>query len=202
LDLLWPFFERLPKAFSDKAGMFLKNTLRHLAALGRSPSQQLQERLALHAKLTPQPLQYTELSARELSKQHWKEEERALGSDHPSTLAAMRAHALQLKQDGLFSEASHLLERVVEKKRRILGEAHPETLAALGEVADVYLTLGYHQQARQLRDEIRAAATSADPLPPGPGPEPPPPPPPPPPLWLFLAGLVLLLAGMALIARC
>ena len=75
---------------------------------------------------------------------------RALGDDHPDTLAAKERLALVYRFQGKYLEAQELLESTIRKRQRLQGEQHPDTLRAVGNLAAVYNNEGKYLQAVQI----------------------------------------------------
>src|SRR6266849_5290633 len=76
------------------------------------------------------------------------ETRRALGEEHPQTLAAMLDLADCLWAQGRLIAARAIEERVVAGRRRLLGEHHADTLKAIGKLAVTMAAQGELEEAR------------------------------------------------------
>ncbi|MCQ8775176.1 tetratricopeptide repeat protein, partial [Streptomyces telluris] len=74
--------------------------------------------------------------------------ERALGENHPNTLASINNLAALLQDQGELKKARALHERVLTTYRRTLGEDHPKTLTSLNNLAAVLQDQGELETAR------------------------------------------------------
>jgi serine/threonine protein kinase/tetratricopeptide (TPR) repeat protein len=91
----------------------------------------------------------------EMSQEAAKGLERALGPDHPDTLAALRNIALAYKDAGRHPEALALFERVRDARIAELGPDHPEILSLLGNIAEAYQHTGKLPEAIALLERVR-----------------------------------------------
>ena len=92
---------------------------------------------------------------------------RALGEDHPETLAATRHLAIALQDSGRLDRAIPLYESVLARRRAILGEGHPETVESLNDAAVARFKSGRFSEAIPLYQEalrrVRARLGEDDP---------------------------------------
>jgi hypothetical protein len=77
---------------------------------------------------------------------------RALGAEHPETLAAMLDLADCLWAEGRLIAARKLEEQVVAGRRHLLGEKHFDTLKAIGKLAVTMAAQGDLAEARRLQE--------------------------------------------------
>src|SRR5262249_38071522 len=63
--------------------------------------------------------------------------ERALGAEHPDTLASMNRLAKVLAGQRRYEEGRQLFEEVLALRRRVLGLEHPDTLKSMFDLASV-----------------------------------------------------------------
>ncbi|MFF8830996.1 protein kinase [Streptomyces sp. NPDC015131] len=82
---------------------------------------------------------------------------RALGPDHPDTLAARHEAARTLARLGRWDEALRTQRQVADGRARVLGPEHPDTLAAHHEVATGLGRLGQWGEALPLYQRVTAA---------------------------------------------
>ncbi|MEU4894941.1 serine/threonine-protein kinase [Streptomyces sp. NPDC044780] len=85
------------------------------------------------------------------------ERERALGADHPDTLASRYEIAFALGVLGRPADALREYERVAAGRWRVLGADHPDTLAARQETAFVLGRLGRNAEAQDIYTAVLAA---------------------------------------------
>ena len=76
--------------------------------------------------------------------------ERALGPEHPDTLASLFSLSMCLAEKGDFEEAERVGRQVVEARRRNLGADHPDTLAALNNLGRCMHLKGDYAQAEEV----------------------------------------------------
>ncbi|KOV64148.1 serine/threonine-protein kinase [Streptomyces sp. MMG1121] len=86
---------------------------------------------------------------------------RALGREHPDTLAAYCEVAYVQGRSGRWEEALRGYREVAEARERVLGADHPDTLAARQETAYALGRLGRHFEAHQLYGAVLTARTRA-----------------------------------------
>ena len=75
---------------------------------------------------------------------------RALGSDHPETLAAMNSLGELYRAQGEHDRAEKLLTESSEGMRRVLGPDHPDTLGTMNNLASLYQDRGWNDRAEAL----------------------------------------------------
>jgi tetratricopeptide (TPR) repeat protein len=80
--------------------------------------------------------------------------QRALGEDHPDTLASKINLAGALRQQGRLDEAQFLEECIVEARERVLGGEHPDTLAARANLAATLGQQGRLVEALAMQDGV------------------------------------------------
>ncbi|MFC5722981.1 tetratricopeptide repeat protein [Streptomyces gamaensis] len=83
--------------------------------------------------------------------------ERALGAEHPDTLAARQEHAYVLGQLGRHSEAHREYAAVLAARERAMGADHPETLRCRHNVAFNLGRLGRLEDSFRMAREVAAA---------------------------------------------
>src|SRR5262249_32272952 len=79
--------------------------------------------------------------------------ERALGPEHPDTLASMNRLAKALTGQRRYEEARQLFEEVLALRRRVLGPEHPDTLTSMSNLATLLREQRQLEEARTLHDE-------------------------------------------------
>ena len=72
---------------------------------------------------------------------------RALGEEHPDTLANMANLASTYHQRGRYDEAEELEVRVLEIRKRVLGDEHPHMLMSIADLESMYRQRGRHEEA-------------------------------------------------------
>jgi tetratricopeptide (TPR) repeat protein len=82
--------------------------------------------------------------------------ERALGADHPNTLAARANLAYAYRAAGRTAEAIILLERTLREFERLLGADHPDTLMSRDNLAMAYQAAGRTAEAIPLHERTLA----------------------------------------------
>ena len=92
--------------------------------------------------------------ARRLEEQVLGAYRRALGEDHPDTLAAVNNLASTLAEQGDLVGARRLMEQVLEATRRVLGEKHPDTLKTMDNLAVTLEGQGDLEGARRLQEQV------------------------------------------------
>ena len=78
-------------------------------------------------------------------------ERKALGEEHPSTLASMANLASTFWNQGRWKEAEELEVQVKDTSLRVLGEEHPSTLASMANLASTYRNQGRWKEAEELQ---------------------------------------------------
>ena len=94
--------------------------------------------------------------ARELDEDTLARSRRALGADHPDTLAAARSLAADLRLAGDLHRARELDEDTLARSRQVLGADHPDTLAAARSLAADLRLAGDLHRARELDEDTLA----------------------------------------------
>ena len=84
---------------------------------------------------------------------------RALGEEHPDTLASLSSLAVDYFRLGLYKEALDAQQKAYEGMKRTLGAENPDTLASLSAMASEYSALGRHQEALDAYLEAYEAQT-------------------------------------------
>jgi len=84
---------------------------------------------------------------------------RALGPEHPDTLAARDQHATVLRDLDRLGEALRECEDVLLARIRALGEDHPDTLTSRSHLATIYHQLGELPQAETEHQRVLSART-------------------------------------------
>jgi tetratricopeptide (TPR) repeat protein len=84
------------------------------------------------------------------------DQEQAVGSDHPDTLAVRSHLANAYRAAGRIDEAITWHEQVLAASERIQGSDHPNTLAARGNLATAYRAAGRIDEAITLHEQTRA----------------------------------------------
>ena len=78
---------------------------------------------------------------------------RALGPDHPGTLASRNSLASAYLSAGRLEQAIDLLKQNLADRERVLGADHPDTLASRGNLAAAYESAGRLEQAIDLYEQ-------------------------------------------------
>lgn len=86
---------------------------------------------------------------------------RALGAEHPDTLAAQRDLARAHRDVGNYPAARALLEQNLDARRRTAGAGHPETLTTMRLLGSTLSGWGDHDAARRLLEETVEALARA-----------------------------------------
>ena len=76
--------------------------------------------------------------------------ENVYGEKDEHTLAALHSLAIAYCNNGQYSNALEIDEKVYELSCKVLGEEHPDTLVSLSNLALIYGELGEHQEALEL----------------------------------------------------
>jgi tetratricopeptide (TPR) repeat protein len=84
--------------------------------------------------------------------------ERALGDDHPDTLAARQEVSWMLAQQGRTGEAEELYRQVLAGREQALGDDHPDTLTTRSAVAWMLGERGRFREAEDLYRQVLAAS--------------------------------------------
>ena len=92
--------------------------------------------------------------AEELLQQVVAYRRRALGEEHPETLAAMHELGGVYYDQSRLQEAEDLYRQTVERRRRVLGEEDAETLKSMSNLANVYAVEGRLQEAENLHRQV------------------------------------------------
>ncbi|WP_203909277.1 FxSxx-COOH system tetratricopeptide repeat protein [Rhizocola hellebori] len=92
-------------------------------------------------------------TARNLMEQSVSARKRALGEQHPLTLASMNGLAAVLSDLGELPEARTLHEQTMLSRQRVLGGEHPETLESMNSLARVQRAMGDLAAAKSLLDQ-------------------------------------------------
>ena len=82
--------------------------------------------------------------------------QKALGEEHPDTLAALHNLAFICENNGEHQKARDLLEKVYALRCKILGEEHPATLTSMSNLAVAYSKLDKHKKALDLKEKAYA----------------------------------------------
>ena len=83
--------------------------------------------------------------------------QRAVGAEHPDTLASMNNLANVYLVQGHYDQARTLHEQALAARQRVLGAEHPDTLTSMANLANVYLSQGHYDQAQSLSEQALAA---------------------------------------------
>ncbi|ROP50995.1 tetratricopeptide repeat protein [Streptomyces sp. PanSC9] len=86
---------------------------------------------------------------------------RALGSDHPMSVASEANLASSLRALGELAEATSLMRRVVKKSRTLLPPGHPDRVAALTNLAICLRESDSLEEAMELLDEASSQTSNA-----------------------------------------
>ncbi|MEV4764150.1 tetratricopeptide repeat protein, partial [Micromonospora chokoriensis] len=78
--------------------------------------------------------------------------QRALGEDHPDTVAAVSSLAGTLYSLGEHERARRMGEDVLERRRRVLGDNHPDTLVSIVNLAMSLAALKQKIPARRMAE--------------------------------------------------
>jgi tetratricopeptide (TPR) repeat protein len=79
---------------------------------------------------------------------------RALGVNHPDTLAAIHSVAELYRLQGKYAEAEPMFTQALGLQRRVEGSEHPDTLSTMNDLALLYVFRGQPAQAEPLFTEV------------------------------------------------
>ena len=86
---------------------------------------------------------------------HFRNIEKMLGKEHPSTLTSMNDLAGVLRRQGNYEEAERIHRQTLALKERVLGKEHPDTLTSMNNLALVLSSQGNYEEAEQIhRQEL------------------------------------------------
>ncbi len=89
-------------------------------------------------------------TAEEMNRRALEGREKALGKEHPDTLASISLLATVLRRQGKYEQAEELNRRAREGFEKALGKEHPDTLASISLLATVLQHQGKYEQAEEL----------------------------------------------------
>ena len=75
---------------------------------------------------------------------------RVLGEEHPQTLTSMASLAVTYMNQGRWTEAKALQERVLKTLRHVLCEEHPDMLTSMANLAHTLRSQGRNEEALTL----------------------------------------------------
>ena len=79
---------------------------------------------------------------------------RALGAEHPDTLASIASLASTYRNQGRWKEAEELDVQVMETCKRVLGAEHPDTLVSMANLALTFSNQGRSKEAEELNVQV------------------------------------------------
>ena len=82
--------------------------------------------------------------------------QRAVGAEHPDTLASMNNLANVYSEQGHYDQAQPLYEQALAATQRAVGAEHPDTLISMNNLANVYSVQRHYDQARTLHEQALA----------------------------------------------
>ena len=88
--------------------------------------------------------------AERMYRQTLEPREKALGKEHPATLANMCNLALVLDNQGKYEEAEQMHRQTLELREKVLGREHPNTLDSMCNLALVLNNQGKYEEAEQM----------------------------------------------------
>ena len=80
--------------------------------------------------------------------------EKALGPEHPFTLASMNNLALVLNSQGKYEAAEEMHRQVLELREKVLGPEHPDTLASMDNLTLVLDSQGKYEAAEEMQRHL------------------------------------------------
>jgi tetratricopeptide (TPR) repeat protein len=80
--------------------------------------------------------------------------ERALGADHPASIASLENHAAALQRLNRTADAEPLIRRAVELSQRVYGPSHPSTLRALRDLTVIVTMQGRFAEAEPIAKRL------------------------------------------------
>ena len=139
---------------------FLDSAVRSLKRdLGNQPERQAQLEAALAGAYRGLGLYGDAVPLREKVRNYYLEQG---GPDHPETLVAMRALALEYEGvGGHLDEALAMNEEALTRSRRVLGPEHRDTLMAVQESAYILYAAGDFAAALEIREEVLVLSRKA-----------------------------------------
>jgi tetratricopeptide (TPR) repeat protein len=90
-----------------------------------------------------------------------RRKQKALGEEHPSTLASMHEMGVALGDQGKYSEAEKMHQETLALKETALGKEHPETLASMHNLACTLGNQGKYAEAEKMHRETLALTETA-----------------------------------------
>jgi tetratricopeptide (TPR) repeat protein len=101
---------------------------------------------------------YWELGLFTEAEQHYRRavdlRERALGKEHPDTLAANNNLGQLYREEGKYAEAEPILASVMAVRQRVLGADHPDTLVTMANLGIVLHEQGKYAEAEPLLTKV------------------------------------------------
>jgi len=82
--------------------------------------------------------------------------EKALGVDHPDTLATVNNMAVVFRRQGQYEKALGLYERALAGREKALGIDHPDTQDTLRGLISLHQSMGQTEQAQTLQARLYA----------------------------------------------
>jgi tetratricopeptide (TPR) repeat protein len=79
---------------------------------------------------------------------------RALGSEHPGTLASMAYLAVTYRNKGWWDKAEELQVQVMATTKKVLGPKHRDTLTSINNLAVTYMDKGWWDKAEELLVQV------------------------------------------------
>ena len=84
---------------------------------------------------------------------HFREIEKILGKEHPSTLASMNNLVLVLSRQGNYKEAERIHRQTLVLREKMLGKEHPDTLGGMNNLAEVLRSQGNYKEAERIHQQ-------------------------------------------------
>ncbi|KAK3179474.1 hypothetical protein OEA41_009760 [Lepraria neglecta] len=81
---------------------------------------------------------------------HFRNTEKILGKEHPSTLTSMNNLALVLSSQGNYEEAERIHRQALALREKVLGKEHPNTLTSMNNLAGVLSSQGNYKEAERI----------------------------------------------------
>jgi tetratricopeptide (TPR) repeat protein len=155
--------EVILKDFAElrKRGLNHRDMARVTKALAKAPlsalAQAREDIAALNQQLDRLVGQNNYKEASALAEKALSLAERALGKEHPDTLASVNTLALAYQIQGRLAEAEPLLKRALDVRERVLGKDHADTLESANGLASLYQAQGRLTEAGPLYQRVLEA---------------------------------------------
>jgi tetratricopeptide (TPR) repeat protein len=92
--------------------------------------------------------------AEKMNRQALEGRKKALGKEHPFTLASIDSLAVVLRSQGKYEQAEEMSRQAVEGRERALGKEHSDTLTSVNNLAVVLQKRGKDEQAEEMNRRV------------------------------------------------